>query len=85
MSMPKPIARHDYTPDKFPITLRLLSSKTGAVVWSRTVTIDEARALAKVEIPSFIGTEHYPVLAEIVYADGTTGPAKMHGPKGLPQ
>jgi hypothetical protein len=68
----KPIARHDYLPEKFPLTLRLLSGKTGAIVWERTVTIDEARTLAKIEIPSFMGTDHYPVLAEILYADGTT-------------
>jgi len=73
----KPIARYDYPPDKFPLTLRCLSGKTGEVVWSRTVTIDEARALAKIEIPSFMGTDHYPVLAEILYADGTTAPAEM--------
>ena len=83
--MTEPIARHDYTPDKFPIMLRLLSGKTGAVVWSRTVTIDEARALAKVEIPSFANTEHYPVLAEVVYADGTPAPADVHYREGLPQ
>lgn len=71
----KPILRQDYPLDKFPITIRLLSGKTGAVVWSRTVTLDEARTRAKVEIPSFTGTEHYPVLAEIVYADGTPAPA----------
>jgi hypothetical protein len=81
----KPIARHDYPPEKFPLTLRLLSGKTGEVVWSRTVTIDEARALAKVEIPSFADTEHYPVLAEILYADGTTSPAEVRGARGLPQ
>ena len=83
--MTKPIARHYYPPEKFPITLQLLSSKTGKAVWSRTVTIDEARALAKIEIPSFMGTEHYPVLAEILYADGTTAPAEVRGPRGLPQ
>ena len=76
----KPIARHDYPPEKFPLTLRLLSGKTGAIVWERTVTIDEARALAKIEIPSFQGTEHYPVLAEILYADGTTAPADRGAP-----
>jgi hypothetical protein len=83
--MTKPIARHDYPPEKFPITLQLLSSKTGKVVWERTVTIDEARALAKIEIPSFAGTEHYPVLAEIRYADGTTAPAEVRYRGGLPQ
>ena len=36
-----------------------------------TVTIDEARHLAKVEIPSFAGSKHYPVRVEITYADGT--------------
>jgi len=66
-----PHARHDLPPEKFPFTLKLVSGTTGAVVWSRTVTIDEARALAKVEIPSFAGSEHYPVRAEIEYADGT--------------
>jgi hypothetical protein len=83
--MPKPIARHDYPPEKFPLTLRLLSGKTGAVVWSRTVTIDEARALAKVEIPSFAGTEHYPVLVEILDADGSTAPTGSRTRGGLPQ
>jgi hypothetical protein len=42
------------------------------VLWSRTVTLDEARQLAKVKIPGYAGTEHYPVSVEIVYADGTT-------------
>jgi hypothetical protein len=77
--MTKPIARHDFTPDKFPLTLRLRSGKTGAVVWSRTVTIDEARELAKVEIPSFRDTEHYPVLVEVLHADGTVAPAAGTG------
>ena len=83
--MTKPIARHDYPPEKFPLTIRLLSGKTGAIVWERTVTIAEARALAKIEIPSFMGTEHYPVLAEILCADGTIAPAEARGPRGLPQ
>jgi hypothetical protein len=67
-----PHVRHDLSPSKFPFTLKLVSGTTGKVVWSRTVTIDEARTLAKVEIPSFAGSEHYPVRAEIEYADGTT-------------
>ena len=69
--MTKPTARHDYAPEKFPLTMRIYSGKTGEVVWSRTVTLDEARGLAKIEIPSYAGTEHYPVRAEIIYADGT--------------
>lgn len=83
--MTKPTARHDYPSTKFPITLRVLSSKTGAIVWSRTVTLDEARGPAKIEIPSFAGTEHYPVLAEIVYADGTTEPAEVRYREGRTQ
>ena len=79
----KPIARHNYPPDKFPLTLRLLSGKTGEVVWSRTVTLDDARALAKIEIPSFANTEHYPVLAEILYADGTAAPAEVRYHEGV--
>lgn len=70
--MNKPIARHDYTPEKFPITMRLVSGTTGEVVWSRTVTFDEACKLATIEIPSYASSEHYPVRAEILYADGTT-------------
>jgi hypothetical protein len=66
-----PHVRHDLSPDQFPLTLKLLSGTTGEVVWSRTVTIDEARHLAKVEIPSFAGSKHYPVRVEITYADGT--------------
>ena len=57
---------------KFPVTIKLISGATDEVVWSRTVTADEARELAKVEIPSFAGTDHYPVRAEITYADGTS-------------
>jgi hypothetical protein len=68
---PKPTARHDFSPEKYPITIRLRSGKTGEELWWRTITIDEARQLAKVEIPSYAGTEHYPVRAEIAYADGT--------------
>jgi hypothetical protein len=67
-----PHARYDLSPNKFPITLRLHSGKTGEVLWSRSVTIDEARNLAKVQIPGYAGTDHYPVRAEIEYADGTT-------------
>jgi hypothetical protein len=67
-----PHARHNLPPEKFPLKLKLVSGTTGAVVWSRVVTIDEARGLAKVEIPSFADSEHYPVRAEIEYADGTT-------------
>ena len=67
-----PHVRHDLSPSKFPFTLKLISGMTGEIVWSRTVTIDEARALAKVEIPSFANSAHYPVRAEIEYADGTT-------------
>jgi len=67
-----PHVRHDLSPEKFPFTLKLVSGKTGKVMWSCTVTIDEARDLAKVEIPSFASSDHYPVSAEIEYADGTT-------------
>lgn len=70
--MTKPIVHHDLPPAKFPFTLRIYSGKTGEVVWSRTVTLDEAQSLAKVEIPGYAGTEHYPVRVEIEYADGTT-------------
>jgi hypothetical protein len=69
---PKPIARHNVAASKYPITLRLFSGKTGDLVWSRVVTLDEARQLATVEIPCYAGTDHYPVRAEIAYADGTT-------------
>ena len=64
--------RHNLPPSKFPFTLKLISETTGVVVWSRTVTIEEARKLAKVEIPSFAGTDQYPIRVEIEYADGTT-------------
>lgn len=67
-----PHARHDLSPDRFPITIRLHSGKTGKALWSRTITIAEARDLAKVQIPSYANTDHYPVRAEIEYADGTT-------------
>ena len=67
----KPAARHDYPPEKFPLTMRIFSGKTDEVVWSRTVTLNEARGLAKIEIPSFQNTEHYPVRVEITCADGT--------------
>jgi hypothetical protein len=62
--------RHDRTPEEFPLTIRLYSGKTDECVWSRTVTLDEARSLAKVEIPSYKDTEHYPVRPEITYANG---------------
>ena len=81
----KPIARYNYASEKFPLIFRLLSGKTGEVVWSREVTLDEARALAKIEIPSFVGTDHYPVSAEILYADGTLAPAEACEPRSLPQ
>jgi hypothetical protein len=68
----KPAARHDLSLDKYPVTLRLISGTTGAIIWEHVVTAEEARSFARVEIPSFAGTEHYPVRAEITYADGTT-------------
>ncbi len=69
---PKPTANVDFSRDKYPITIRLIGGPTGVVVWERTVTLEEAEGLAQVEIPGFAGTEHYPVRAEIVDADGTT-------------
>ena len=68
---------HSYPPEKFPLTLQLYSGKTGELLWSRTVTIDEARARAEIEIPGYAGTEHYSVRAEILYADGTASVAGM--------
>lgn len=67
-----PHVRHDLSERKFPITARLISGTTGEVVWSRTITFDEARSLAKIEIPSFAQTHHHPVRAEVEYADGTS-------------
>jgi len=67
-----PHARHDLPLSKFPLTIKLISCATDEVVWSRTITADEAQGLAKVEIPSFANSVHYPVRAEIEYADGTT-------------
>lgn len=64
--------RKDLSPRKFPFTLKLVSGTTGEVVWSRTITLDEARKLAKIEVPSFAGTPHHPVRTEIEYADGTS-------------
>lgn len=75
--MTLPTARHDYPVTKFPITYRLFRGKTGDLLWERTVTLEEARRLAKVEIPGYGGTEHYPVRAEIAYADGTTSTQVM--------
>ncbi|HSX22827.1 MAG TPA: hypothetical protein VLE97_08660 [Gaiellaceae bacterium] len=69
---PKPTARHDYPASKFPITYRLYSGKTGALLWEHTVNLDEARQLARVEVPGYADTEHYPVRAEIRYGDGTS-------------
>lgn len=62
----------NYPPEKFPLTFRLYSGTTGELVWSRTVTIEDARSLAKIEIPGYAGTAHYPVRSEIICADGTT-------------
>lgn len=64
-------AQHAIDPHKFPLTMRLFSGTTGECLWLREVSLDEARALAKVEIPSFAGSDHYPIRAEIAYADGT--------------
>jgi hypothetical protein len=68
----KPVSKHLLDPKQFPVTIRLVSGTTGAMVWERVVTIEEARDLARVEIPSFANTEHYPVRADIHDADGTT-------------
>ena len=67
----KPTAHHNFPTSKYPIKLRLYSGTTGEMVWSHTITLDEALSLAKVEIPCYAGTAHYPVRSEIEYADGT--------------
>lgn len=67
-----PHARHDHDPKKFPLTLKIHSGKTDELLWSRSVTLDEARQLAKIEIPGYARTEHHPVRTEVEYADGTT-------------
>lgn len=66
------VTRHNFSPTKFPIAIRIYSGKTKEVIWSREITLEEARSLAKVDIPGYAGTEHYPVRTEIAYADGTT-------------
>jgi hypothetical protein len=58
--------RH-FTLDLFPITIRIRSGKTGELLWSRTITRDEARQLASLEVPSYYGTEHYPAPTEVTY------------------
>lgn len=70
--MTKPPGRHDFAARQYPLTIRIYSGTTGDLLWSRTVTLAEARGLAKVEVPSFAGSAHYPVRVEITYADGTT-------------
>ena len=70
--MTKPTVRQDLAASKFPLTIKLHSGKTDEVLWSHVVTLDKARQLAKVEIPCYAGTEHYPVRAKIEYGDGTT-------------
>ena len=77
--MKKPSARHDFSPDKFPITIRIYSGETGEVVWSRTVTLEEARSLAAIEIPGFAETEHWPVRVDMIYADSSIGSADIIG------
>jgi len=67
-----PHVRRDLSARKFPITLKLVSGTTDEVVWSRTITLDEARGLAKIEVPSFAETRHHPVRTEVEYADGTS-------------
>lgn len=78
--MGKPTARHDFSESQYPLTLRLYSGKTGELLWERTVTLAEAQQLAKVEIPGYGGTEHYPVRSEITYADGSIEIAMMQSP-----
>jgi hypothetical protein len=73
----KPVSKHLLDPKQYPVTIQLVSGTTGTVVWERTVTLAEAKDLAHVEIPSFANTEHYPVRAEIYYADGTTATGGM--------
>jgi hypothetical protein len=72
MTAPKPSRRHDLAANKYPLTIALYSGKTDELLWSRVVTLDEARQLVKVEIPGYANTEHYPVRAEVTFADGTT-------------
>lgn len=55
----------------YPLTIKIVSGTTGEIVWSRKIDLIEAKTLAKIEIPSFKDTEHYPVRTEIEYADGT--------------
>lgn len=61
----------DLLPRKFPVIMKLVSGKTDEILWSRVITLDEAEARVKIEVPSYTNTEHYPVRAEIEYADGT--------------
>ena len=67
---------HSYPPEKFPLTMRLFSGKTGEVLWSRTVTLEEARSLATIQIPAYGHTDHVPVRAEITCADDPADPAQ---------
>lgn len=67
----KPIACHDFSPEKYPITIRIRSGKTGKELWWRTITLDEARTRPRIEIPSYAGSEHWPVHVDVAYADET--------------
>lgn len=61
----------------FPLTIKILSGKTGEVLWSRTVTLAEAKGIASVQVPGYGSTEHYPVSVEFTYGDGTTTIERM--------
>lgn len=71
--MTKPTQKVLLPPEKFPLKMQLYSGDTtNELLWERTVTLAEAEKLSEIEIPSFKDTRHYPVRAEIHYADGTT-------------
>jgi hypothetical protein len=59
---------HDFSPEQFPLTIRILSGTTGELLWSRVVTLDEAREITLIQVPCYAGTAHYPVHAEVEWS-----------------
>lgn len=62
-------ALHRLPSEAFPVTIRIRSSKTNEVLWTRTIEQPPtASDLVGIEVPGFGGTEHAPVYVDIVLA-----------------
>lgn len=66
------IANYSLPSSSFPLTITIFSGKTDEILWQQTISLDDARQIAKLHVPGYGNTEHYPVRVEYKYGDGTT-------------